>query len=90
MGRRYSNPKKQFVVHPDMIKAYIEYNGSDDSFQKVFDERDRLLGEGKQCHNSDHDAEMLETARERTARAAMSGHKYPRRKKSLLKKIFGR
>lgn len=66
MGERYRDPKKEFVVHPDMIDAFKSYNGDKDHFEKAFEKRRELTAKGEPYWNTDHDVEMKETAEERS------------------------
>ena len=55
-----------FVVHKDMQYALMDYDPSRNSFQKVFEQRDEFVKQGITYWNTDHDMEMLETARMRS------------------------
>lgn len=71
------DPSKEFVVHPDMIDAFKNYDGTNSSFISVFRTRDALARVEIPFHNTDHDVEMLQTATERTDNKIMSGHPWP-------------
>ena len=60
---KWANENK-FVVHRDMQEALMHYHPDRDSIQQCFRERDEKVEKGEDYHNSDHDAEMTETARE--------------------------
>lgn len=85
-GKKWVDPKKGFVIHPDMGEALRNYRPGEDSIKGVFQARDRAVQEGQQYWNTDHDDEMAQTARERSQDAGLigSGWRYPevkRRKK---------
>jgi len=63
-GKKYAK-NEDFVIHPDIRDATKNYNGKD-TFKDAFAKRDELLEGGEPFWNTDHDEEMLETARERT------------------------
>lgn len=63
---KWLDPEKAFVVHPDIQEALMNYDPSRDSFKEVFNERDRQAAEGEIYWNDDHDAEMADTARNRS------------------------
>ncbi len=50
-----------FVVHRDMQEALMNYRPGN-GFQDVFDRRNELVAQGIKYWNTDHDAEMRETA----------------------------
>lgn len=78
--RKWVDPDKAFVIHPDMQDALMNYDGTGRTIREVFDERDRRVADGETYHNDLHDEEMLETAEERTKLAAAKGWKYPKRR----------
>ncbi|HZX14966.1 MAG TPA: hypothetical protein VFF49_11280 [Thermodesulfobacteriota bacterium] len=80
-GKRYIDPEKQFCVHPDMIQTFKNYDGTKDSFKKTFGERDELVKNGDVFWNTEHDEEMLKTARDNTDNAAAGGWRFPQRKR---------
>lgn len=80
-GKRYIDPEKKFCVHPDMLDAFQNYNGTDDSFKKVFRERDEKTRSGELFWNPDHDVEMRETAIERSKQHDFD---FPRRRKKCI------
>lgn len=65
-GKRFVDPNKVFVVHPDMGFALKNYNGDRETISKVFKERDELVEKGEKYWNDLHDQEFLETAWERS------------------------
>lgn len=76
--RKYVDPEKAFVVHPDIADQFTTYDGNPDHFKEVFRKRDKLVEEGEVYWNTEHDVEMAETARERSQQP---GWEYPQRKK---------
>lgn len=64
--KKWLDPDKAFVVHPDMQEAMMDYNPSRDSFKEVFEARDEAVEDGEVYWNDDHDDEMAETARNRS------------------------
>lgn len=76
--RKYVDPEKAFIVHPDIADAFTEYDGDPDHFKKVFKERDEAIANGEYYWNTEHDVEMAETAR---IRSQQPGWEYPVRKK---------
>lgn len=77
--RRYPiDPYNHFVVHPDVIEAMHEYPMlKGQAFENMGAKRDELLSQGIAYWNTDHDAEMYETAVERTILAESQGWHYP-------------
>ena len=63
---KYVNPEERFVVHPDILDAYLAYAGSGASFAEIFEARRQLVEDGNAYWETDHDIEMTETARERS------------------------
>lgn len=81
-GEKYVDPQKQFVVHEDMIRAFKEYAaGNTLAFQEMAERRNDLVAQGYLYHNTDHDAEMFQTAKERTLNALANGWIWPKRHK---------
>lgn len=81
-GERYLDPRIDFIVHPDMVKTFKDYaNGDSKAFQKMFETRLEAVANGEYYHNPDHDAEMFETAKERTLNALANGWVWPKRRK---------
>jgi hypothetical protein len=76
--KKYADPKKHFVVHPDMIEAYKGYDGTNNTMEQVFARRQEKVERGETFHNTLHDEEMLETAALRTKR---TGWYHRKRKK---------
>ena len=62
---KYVDQLRTFVVHPDLQAAYRNYRDGD-SFEKMFEKRREKTANGEAYWNTDHDEEMLETARERS------------------------
>ena len=70
-----------FVVHPDIERATKQYRkGNKHSYIDMARDRNNLIQEGEVYWNTDHDAEMLETAHERTLAAAILGWIFPQKK----------
>jgi len=84
-GNYLVNPRKAFVIHEDNIVALQEYRkGNKQAFKEMVEKRNALAEEGIPYWNTDHDAEMVEWAKERTDNAVIRGWKFPtvkRRKK---------
>lgn len=81
---KYVNPERAFVIHPDITDAFMGYDGSKDYFKTVFKTRDELLAKGEVYWNTDHDRQLLDTARENTMDAGLIGSGWifhPRNKK---------
>lgn len=80
---KYVDPEKAFVVHPDITRAFLGYDGTDGYFKQVFEERDQKILSGEYYWNTDHDTQMAQTARERSqdAAAITSGFTWFDRKK---------
>ena len=73
---------ESFVVHPDMVKGFQEYRkGNSNAINEVMERRKPLKEHGEIYWATDHDAEMAETALERTKEAKSRGWKYPYRNK---------
>jgi len=81
MAERYANKDKRFIVHPDMIEAFTGYDGTKDSFKRVFSKRDKQVADGEVFWNADHDEELAQTAKENTDNAIARGWRFPKRKK---------
>ena len=82
MARRpekWIDPDKEFVVHPDILESFQNYNGSGCSFASTFKARGEVLAHDPDMiyHDDSHDREMEETARERTRVYAAKGNKWP-------------
>lgn len=82
---KYVDPDKGFIIHPDMGNALRNYKGKE-TIAEVLEERDEAVAEGDEYWNTDHDAEMLETARNRSRDAGLIGDGWeypdpPRRRK---------
>lgn len=77
-GKKYLNIRKSFCIHPDIQEAFKNYKGKNapNPFKQVFKERDKIIADDPNdtYWNTDHDVEMLETARERSQRRDF---KYP-------------
>lgn len=75
---------EEFVVHPDTIDATIDYRaGNKKAYANMAKRRDDIYKSGEPYWNTDHDAEMTETAHENTLIAAAHGWIYKARKKKL-------
>jgi hypothetical protein len=74
-GLKYT-PDTKFVVHPDMKHALQNYTGQE-SMDEALSMRDVVLDRGGVYWDTDHDEEMLETARERTQVASAAGWHFP-------------
>ncbi|WP_438980239.1 HNH endonuclease [Polynucleobacter sp.] len=68
---KYVDPEKAFVVHPDITQAFMGYNGKDDYFKTVFEERNEKLLRGEVYWNTDHDKQLSETARDNSIDAGL-------------------
>lgn len=55
-----------FCVHRDIQEALMNYQPGGDSLSDVFEQRDQQVEDGEEYWNTNHDAEMLETAWERS------------------------
>ena len=81
-GEHYVNLQTTFVVHPDMIRTFREYaKGNLNAFQEMAERRGDLIAQGILYHNTDHDDEMFQTAKERTETALANGWVWPGRRK---------
>lgn len=67
-GKRWIDPEKKFVIHPDMLEAFRGYDGKKDAFKETFEARDEAVKRGEIYWNTDHDSEMKSTAEERSRR----------------------
>lgn len=74
----YANPDKSFVIHPDTLTAYKNYNGNG-SFEKMLEDRQVKIKEGEIYWSDDHDIEMKQTAEERTVLAQGKGWRWPKK-----------
>lgn len=72
---KYTNAQ-QFVVHPDIREAMMNYTGDSSSFSTIFKRRDQCVENGETYHNDDHDSEMAETALANTLAAIARGWRY--------------
>jgi hypothetical protein len=63
---KYADTDKTFTVHEDMVTFFTNYGERGMTFEDVRAMRNWLTGQGEPYHNTDHDAEMAETAEERT------------------------
>lgn len=79
MAGKWVDTERVFVVHPDSQEWLMNYRKGA-KFQDLQDERNAILAEGEDHHQTDHDIEMLLTAEERTLMAAMMGWKFPNKK----------
>lgn len=76
------DPTEKFVVHPDMVEGLKRYRKGDKyAIAKVMSAREPLKEHGDVYWNPDHDAEMKETAVERTLNALNNGWVYPKRRR---------
>lgn len=79
---KLADPKKEFVIHPDMVEVFQEYRkGDKQAFNKMGKKRQEKLDQGETYWNTDHDAEMLQTAKERTDNVTVLGWIWPRHQK---------
>ncbi len=67
-----------FVVHPDIIVATRNYDGTPRSFRLCMELREETVKSKGVWWNAEHDEELKETARERTQAAAAKGWKFPK------------
>lgn len=71
------DPEEKFVVHPDMIEGFKNYRkGNKNAIAEVMQKRKPLKERGEIYWNTDHDAEMQQTAIERTLNALNLGWIY--------------
>lgn len=71
-----------FVIHEDMRQGFEEYRkGDKKAIQRVMERRKPLKENGEVYWNTDHDAEMAQTAVERTQNAISLGWIFKRKKK---------
>lgn len=76
-----ADPNKKFVIHPDMLRGFFEYRkGNKKAIQQVMERRKPLKEKKEVYWNTDHDAEMAETAVERTQNAISLGWIFKRKK----------
>lgn len=76
------DPKKKFVIHPDMLRGFFEYRkGNKNAIQEVMDRRRPLKENGEIYWSTDHDAELKQTAIERTLNAVNLGWMYKKKRK---------
>lgn len=80
---KFVDPERAFVVHPDITRAFLGYDGTDDYFKKIFHDRDERVKNGEYYWNTDHDEQFARTARERSIDADMiaGGWTFVERKK---------
>lgn len=78
---KWVNPRKAFVVHPDVAVARWEYGQNPRSIAQLLERREEQTLSGEIYWNTEHDEEMAETARERTQNASARGWKFPLRRK---------
>ncbi len=74
---KYLDTRRHFCIHPDMQDAYTEYDGTGNSFEKVFDERKVKIAAGVKYWNDDYDEQMAKEIRERNKRP---GLRWPRKR----------
>lgn len=77
-GKKYLNPKKDFMVHPDAQIFIQNYQPKQKFGPEIAKIREDMEGAGLDYHNTDHDEEMLETARINTDNAICEGWRFPR------------
>ena len=85
-GNKWVDPKKGFIIHPDIQEGLRNYQPGSGGIKAVFEARDEAVASGEEYWNTDHDAEMAQTARERSQDAGKiaQGWEFPgvkRRKK---------
>lgn len=73
---KFVDPKKKFVVHPDMGAALSQYDGTDAALKNCFLNRDEAVNNGQAYWETDHDFEMSETAEERSANPEWCNNDY--------------
>lgn len=73
-GNKYVDSEKAFIVHPNVLEAYLNYNGDPDEFL-------RQLKEGKHGHNDEYDEYMRQIAADRTIAQAILGWEWEPSKK---------
>lgn len=66
-------------VHPDMHKALWEYrNGDRDAINRMIEERENKIKEGRIYWNNEHDGEFREIARRNTVESSRGGWVFPK------------
>ena len=65
-GKKFVDPTKKFVVHPDILEGLKHYTSDNDSLKRVFQGREDARQSGVVYWNTEHDQEMIETAKERS------------------------
>lgn len=70
---KYVDGDKAFFLHPNVQKAYLNYKGDAQAFQKE-------MREGKNGHNDDYDEIMKQVAEERTDTYIANGGRFPKRR----------
>lgn len=66
---KYVDPDKAFIVHPNVLIAYLNYTGDHEAFIQ-------MMREAKDGHNSEFDEYMRQIAEDRTIAQAMLGWKF--------------
>jgi hypothetical protein len=66
---KFVDPNKGFVVHPNVLLAYLTYRGKAEEFEEV-------MHQAKEGHNDEYDQYMLEIAEQRTIAQAILGWKW--------------
>lgn len=67
-GRRVKQDGS-FTVHPDQHEFFKRYRRGGPTMDEIMNERKRKLEQGEPIHNTDHDAELKETAKINTDNA---------------------
>lgn len=71
---KYVDPDLAFVIHPNVLAAFLHYNGDHEAFLKE-------MREGKDGHNDEFDDYMREIAADRTIAQAILGWEFQKSKR---------
>lgn len=63
---KYIDPDKAFCIHPNVLLAYLRYQGNAGEFE-------RIMKEAKSGHNDEYDDYMRQVAEDRTLAQAILG-----------------
>lgn len=72
---KYVETSLAFVVHPNVLQAYLEYDGDAHKFATTI----RTLKE-RDGHQEDHDPEFRENAERKSMNHLMAGNPWPKGK----------
>ena len=75
------DPSEDFVVHPDMVEGFKNYRkGNTNAIAEVMQARKPLKEKGDIYWDTTHDAEMKQTAEERTLNAVNNGWQWKKKR----------